>query len=73
MNAPMPGVVVAIRVKVGDVVAAGQAIIVVEAMKMQNELTAAHGGVVTDILVAERSPVSTGQPMIKLKPAEAAV
>lgn len=73
MNAPMPGVVVAIRVKVGDVVTAGQAIIVVEAMKMQNELAALHGGIVTEILVAERAPVSTGQPMIKMKPAEAAV
>jgi len=73
VHAPMPGVVVAIRVKVGDAVSAGQAIIVVEAMKMQNELTAVHDGVVSEVLVAERTPVSTGQAMIRLKPAEAAV
>ena len=66
--APMPGVVVALRVKVGDVVAAGQSIVVVEAMKMQNELTAAHDGVVTDVLVAERAAVSAGQALVKLAP-----
>src|SRR6185503_19906650 len=38
LAAPMPGLVVAIRVKPGDRVSAGQAIVVVEAMKMQNEL-----------------------------------
>ena len=70
LAAPMPGVVVAIRVKVGDAVTAGQAIVVVEAMKMQNELAVQHDGVVTEVLVAERAAVSTGQPMIRLKPAE---
>ena len=66
--APMPGVVVMLRVKVGDVVQPGQSVVVVEAMKMQNELAATHGGVVTEILVAERAAVSTGQPLVKLKP-----
>jgi len=68
VNAPMPGVVVAIRVKPGDVVAAGQAVVVVEAMKMQNELAVAHDGVVTEVLVAERAAVSAGQPLVKLAP-----
>jgi biotin carboxyl carrier protein len=67
--APMPGVVVAIRVRPGDVVAAGQAVIVVEAMKMQNELAARHGGVVAEILVGEKSPVAAGQPLVRLKAA----
>ncbi len=69
--APMPGLVVAIRVQVGDVVQPGQAIIVVEAMKMQNELTVEHGGVVREVLVAERASVSTGQPLVKLEPEDA--
>lgn len=66
--APMPGLVFALRVKPGDVVAAGQSVCVIEAMKMQNELTSRHGGIVTDVLVEERATVSAGQPLIRLKP-----
>jgi biotin carboxyl carrier protein len=67
--APMPGVVVALRVGPGDAVAAGQAVAVVEAMKMQNELTARAGGVVSEVLVAERASVSAGQVLLRLKAA----
>lgn len=66
--APMPGVVVLLRVQVGDLVQPDQSVVVVEAMKMQNELTATHGGIVTEILVAEKSAVSAGQPLVKMKP-----
>ena len=66
--APMPGLVVAVRVKAGDTVTAGQPVAVVEAMKMQNELTARHDGVVMDVLVAAGQSVSAGQPLIRLKP-----
>lgn len=66
--APMPGLVVALRVKPGDRVEAGQAVAVVEAMKMQNELPAKRGGLVTEVLVAERASVSAGQPLIRLGP-----
>jgi len=69
--APMPGVVVEYLVGPGDVVAAGQAVVVVEAMKMQNELAARHGGIVTEVLVAERVSVSAGQPLLRLKAAVA--
>jgi len=68
--APMPGLVVAIKVKVGDVVTAGQAVAVVEAMKMQNELVARNGGVVSDVLVKERESVSAGQKLVRLAPAD---
>jgi biotin carboxyl carrier protein len=67
INAPMPGLVIAIKVKAGDVVEPGQAVAVVEAMKMQNELAARKGGVVSDVLVAERASVSAGQPLLRLK------
>ncbi len=66
--APMPGLVVALRVKPGQGVAPGQAVIVVEAMKMQNELAARHGGVVSEVLVRERDAVSAGQPLIRIRP-----
>ncbi len=68
--APMPGLVVALKVKPGDKVAAGQPVAVVEAMKMQNELAARHGGVVSEVLVAERESVSAGQPLVRLAPAK---
>lgn len=71
VTAPMPGVVVAVRVKAGDAVKAGQAVIVVEAMKMQNELTVGHDGVVAEVLVSERAAVSAGQPLVRLTPGSA--
>jgi biotin carboxyl carrier protein len=68
VSAPMPGLVVALRVAPGDRVEAGQPVVVVEAMKMQNELTARHGGIVSAVLVAERASVSAGQPLVRLRP-----
>jgi biotin carboxyl carrier protein len=67
--APMPGLVVALRVQRGDAVTAGQAVAVVEAMKMQNELSARHGGIVSAVLVRERDAVSAGQALIRIRPA----
>jgi biotin carboxyl carrier protein len=65
--APMPGLVVSLRVRVGDRVTAGQPVVVVEEMKMQNELAARHAGIVTEVLVAERASVAAGQPLVRLK------
>ena len=67
VTAPMPGLLVGYVVKVGDRVAAGQPVAIVEAMKMQNELTVRRGGIVTDLLATERASVSTGQPLMRLK------
>jgi pyruvate carboxylase subunit B len=69
--APMPGLVVAIKVVPGDPVEAGQAVVVVEAMKMQNELVAKRGGVVRDVLVQERASVSAGQALVRIGAAPA--
>ncbi len=66
--APMPGAVVAIRVKVGDTVQPGQSVLVLEAMKMQNELTVQHAGVVKEVCVEEKAAVSAGQPLLKIAP-----
>jgi len=68
--APMPGLVVALRVRPGDRVEPGQAVIVVEAMKMQNELATRGGGIVKDVLVHERASVSAGQALIRITVAE---
>jgi acetyl-CoA/propionyl-CoA carboxylase biotin carboxyl carrier protein len=58
---PMQGTVLAVEVSEGDEVQAGQVICIVEAMKMENELTAHRAGVVTELAVAPGQAVSNGQ------------
>jgi biotin carboxyl carrier protein len=58
--APMPGKVVRVIAKEGDEVEAGQGIVVVEAMKMQNEIKTTKKGKVTKIAVKEASAVNAG-------------
>ncbi|MDQ3889783.1 MAG: acetyl-CoA carboxylase biotin carboxylase subunit [Actinomycetota bacterium] len=58
---PMQGTVLAVEVDDGEVVRAGQVVCVVEAMKMENEITAHREGVVTNLSVAPGEAVKTGQ------------
>jgi acetyl-CoA/propionyl-CoA carboxylase, biotin carboxylase, biotin carboxyl carrier protein len=58
---PMQGTVLAVEVSEGDEVAAGQVICIVEAMKMENEITAHRHGTVGELSVAAGGPVATGQ------------
>ena len=58
--APIPGLILKVNVAVGDAVAAGQTVAVMEAMKMENNLTSAVSGVVQDIRVQKGSEVATG-------------
>ena len=59
--APMPGKVIRVLVNVGDKVEAGQGLLVVEAMKMQNEIRSPKRGIVERILAAEGQPVNAGE------------
>jgi biotin carboxyl carrier protein len=59
--APMPGKVVRVLVAPGDEVKAGQGLLVVEAMKMQNELKAARGGRILSVTVKEGATVVAGE------------
>ena len=58
--APMPGKVVRLLVKAGDTVEAGQGLLVVEAMKMQNEIRSPKSGTVERVLAAEGQAVNAG-------------
>ena len=58
---PMQGTVLAVEVAEGDEVQAGQVICIVEAMKMENEITAHRAGVITDLAVEAGQAVGHGQ------------
>lgn len=62
--APMPGLIVGMKVSVGDNVDEGSTIVVMEAMKMQNELTTASAGVVREIHVAIGDTVESQAPLV---------
>jgi biotin carboxyl carrier protein len=67
--APMPGKIVRVLVKAGDVVLRRQPLIVIEAMKMENELRATHEGAVAELLVKEGQSVDAGALLLVVTPA----
>lgn len=69
--APMPGLVVRVSVAVGDQVSAGQGLVVVEAMKMENELRATVAGVVTAVRAIAGTAVEKGAILVELAPISA--
>ena len=58
--APIPGLILQIKVKVGDAVSAGQVVAILEAMKMENNISSNISGTVTAIRAGEGSQVTTG-------------
>ena len=65
--APMPGVVVGIAVSVGDEVNAGQGVVTLEAMKMENELKSGVDGVVKEVKVEVGQGVAQGEPLVVIE------
>lgn len=63
---PLPGTVLSLKVKVGDSVAAGQTVAVIEAMKMENNIDADRAGKVTSIAVSEGATVAEGAVLLTL-------
>ncbi|MDR1808308.1 MAG: biotin/lipoyl-binding protein [Propionibacteriaceae bacterium] len=63
-TAPMPGLVLSIAVQPGDTVTAGQTLLVLEAMKMKNELKASRAGTVATVHIRQGDNVKTGDPLI---------
>ena len=66
IRAPIAGKVVKVLVEVGDQVTAGSAVIVLEAMKMENELVAERGGTVASVHKAAGQAVDTGDVLVEL-------
>ena len=66
VTAPMPGTVLKILVNTGDDVTAGQPVMIIEAMKMENEIKANSTGKVTQILVSSGDNVAAGAPLLNI-------
>jgi len=67
IEASMPGIIVSVAVSVGDSVTAGQTLLVVEAMKMQNPIQSDGPGTVVEILATPGAAVSTGALLMKIE------
>jgi biotin carboxyl carrier protein len=63
---PIPGQIISITVSLGEQVRTGQKLLVLEAMKMENSITATMDGTVSEVLIAEGDVVNQGQPLIVL-------
>lgn len=66
VKAPLPGVVLSIKVKPGDVVKRGGLLLILEAMKMENEILAPQDGTVREILISSGASVNTGDALVVL-------
>lgn len=61
VNAPMPGTILRVNKNVGDTVAAGESVVVLEAMKMENDINAPKAGKIKSIAVAQGQTVAAGE------------
>lgn len=66
VQAPMPGTINDVRVKVGDNVKKGQVLLILEAMKMENEIVAPRDGVVNNISVDKGQNVNHGEKLLEM-------
>ena len=66
VTSPMPGTILGVKVKEGDAVKAGQLVIILEAMKMENPIVAPKDGTILEIKVSKGSTVNTGDTLVIL-------
>jgi glutaconyl-CoA decarboxylase len=64
VDAPMPGNIIRVDVKQGDAVKAGQILVILEAMKMENEIVAPKDGTVAQVVTSKGAVVDTGDPLV---------
>ena len=66
INSPMPGTILDVKVANGAAVKAGEVLLVLEAMKMENEIKAPHDATVAAVLVKKGDTVDSGTPLVSL-------
>nr|WP_042273766.1 biotin/lipoyl-containing protein [[Clostridium] dakarense] len=66
VNAPMPGTINDVRVKAGDSVKKGQILLILEAMKMENEIMASCDGTISGVSVSKGASVSAGDVLVTI-------
>ena len=70
LHAPMAGRIIRVLAKAGDSVRAGDALLILEAMKMEQQITAPHDGIVASLLCEEGDQVAAGQELVVLEERE---
>ena len=64
---PMPGTILKVNVKEGDTVKAGDSVVILEAMKMENDITAPKDGVIKSLFVSEKQAVAKGDALFEVE------
>ena len=67
IKTPLPGVIIGVKVNIGDSVTKGQTVVVLEAMKMENNINADRDGKVVSIAVSKGDTVADGAPLVVLE------
>jgi pyruvate carboxylase subunit B len=67
LTAPLPGTVLEIFFKAGDIIEAGQVIVIIEAMKMKNSIRSTRGGRISEVLVHPMQIVAHKQPLVRFE------
>ena len=66
VTSPLPGVILAVKVKEGDRVKVGQVVAILEAMKMENDIESEYDGVVTEVMVTKADSILEGEVIVKI-------
>lgn len=67
LDAPMPGTILKVLVDIGDQVKENQPVMILEAMKMENEIVAPKDGIVTGIMTQQGAVINAGEPLISIE------
>jgi biotin carboxyl carrier protein len=67
MLSPLPGVVIEVFVKPGDMVEAGTTLLIIEAMKMKNNIRSVHAGKILQVLVSAGETVTHKHPLVEFE------